>query len=306
MFLVPSTEFKPRMIAVVALLLFPCISTIILVYIKAVHFGSIAFNHSILCQVALERGQLTVSFDTCYLYEMFGIFPLQFIGFCAMSALVYARQELVFRLLVFCCISFLFAFFGFSEMLHFENQFPLRVFSGALIAGFLVVFLFFEGINKLSKRNAIANLKKDEEKYNEKWRVLYTAEATQIAQLSRTISIDTDKSFKRVLEDPNAASRWFRRQPRVLQEHSSVDNLFDDVELVDVAFQQLVHCWLNVSFNGRRAASCLCFESDTCRRAVVLTSWADLSSKRTWRPSKSFFLAGKAFQLPSVPAPSSK
>jgi len=44
----------------------------------------------------------------------------------------------------------------------------------------------------------------------------------------------------------------------VLQEHSSVDNLFDDVELVDVAFQQLVHCWLNVSFKRqRRAASCL-------------------------------------------------
>jgi hypothetical protein len=36
----------------------------------------------------------------------------------------------------------------------------------------------------------------------------------------------------------------------VLQEHSSVDNLFDDVELVDNAFQQLVHCWVNVSFDG--------------------------------------------------------
>jgi hypothetical protein len=305
-FRVPSTEFKPRKIAVVVLMFFPCMSTIILVYIKAVHFGSIAFNHSILCQAALERGALMVSFDTCYLYEVFVIFPVQFIGFFALSAVVYARQELVFRLLIFCFISCLIAFFFFDEMFDFKNLLPLRVLSGGLFCGFIAIFFLFEGLNKLSKRNAIANLKKDEEKYNEKWRVLYVAEATQIEQLSRTISIDTDKSFKKVLEDPNAASRWFRRQPRVLQEHSSVDNLFDDVELVDVAFQQLVHCWLNVSFNGRRAASCLCFESDTCRRAVVLTSWADLSSKRIWRPSESFFLAGTAFQLPSVPALSSK
>ena len=252
-FRVPSTEFKPRMIAVLGLLFFACMPTIILVYIKTVHFGSIAFNHSILCEASLERGSLTVSFETCYLYELFVICPLQSIGFCAMSAVVYARQELVFRLLVFCCISFLFAFFGFSEMLHFENQFPLRVFSGALIAGFLVVFLFFEGINKLSKRFAIANLKKDEEKYNEKWKGLSStkAEEKQIEKLSQTL-FDDGKSFKKVLEDPNAASRWFRRSPLVLQEHASVDNLFDDVELVDAAFQQLVHCWLNVSRNEGR------------------------------------------------------
>ena len=182
-----------------------------------------------------------------------------------MSALVYARQELVYRLLMFWFISVMIAFFSFNEMLHFENLLPLRVFSGALIVGFLVVFLFFEGMNKLSKRNAIANLKKDEEKYNEKWQRLFAtmAEATQIEQLSQALSDEIGESFKKVLEDPNAASRWFmtfRRQPRVLQEHSSVDNLFDDVELVDVAFQQLVHCWLNVSFSGSdAAASCLWF-----------------------------------------------
>jgi len=252
-FRVPSTEFKPRMIAVLALLFFACMPTIILVYIKTVHYGSIAFNHSILCEASLERGLLTVSFDTCYLYEMFVICPLQMIGFCALSAVVYARQELVFRFLVFCCISFLFAFFGFSEMVHFENQFPLRVFSGALIVGFLVVFLFFEGINKLSKRKAIEILKKDEEKYNEKWNGLCStkSEEKQIEKLSQTLS-DDGKSFKKVLEDPNAASRWFRRPPRVLQEHASVDNLFDDVELVDAAFQQLMHCWLYVSRNEGR------------------------------------------------------
>lgn len=192
-------------------------------------------------------------------------------------------------------------------MLHFENLLPLRVFSGALIVGFLVVFLFFEGMNKLSKRNAIANLKKDEEKYNEKWQRLFAtmAEATQIEQLSQTLSDEIGESFKKVLEDPNAASRWFRRPTCVLQEHSSVDNLFDDVELVDVAFQQLVHCWLNVSLKMKDVTVlCLCIVTDTCRRAVMTKNWADLFSKRTWKPSKSFFR--RAFQLPCVPAPSSK
>ena len=127
---------------VAALVFFPCMSTIIIVYIKAVHFGSIAFNHSILCEASLERGSLTVSFETCYLYELFVICPLQSIGFCAMSAVVYARQELVFRLLIFCFISCLIAFFFFDEMFDFKNLLPLRVLSGGLFCGFIAIFFF--------------------------------------------------------------------------------------------------------------------------------------------------------------------
>jgi hypothetical protein len=253
-FCVPSTEFKPRKFIGAFLLFFPCMSTSILVYIKAVHFGTIAFNHSILCRAALERGSLTVSFDTCYLYETFVIFPVQFVGFCALSAVLYVRQELAFRMVIFGLIWSLIAFFGFVEMLQFENLLPLRVLSVALICALIAAFLLFEGLNKLSKRLASAHLQKDEEKYNAIWKRLCTStsEANQIAQLALTLSEETDTSFKAVLEDPNAASRWFRPQPRVLQEHSSVETLFDDVELVDHAFQQLIKCWLNVSLGKRR------------------------------------------------------
>jgi hypothetical protein len=227
---------------------------------KAVHFGSIAFKHSILCQAALERGTLSVSYDTCYLYEAFVIFPVQFICFCAGSALIYARQELVLRALVCSLLCVLSSFSGFIEMFQFENQLTLRILSGGLIVILIFILVIFEGLNMFSKRKAAAHLKKDKDNYNDKWKRLYTSEKNHIEQLSHTFSDDINKSFKKVLEDPNAASRWFRRQPRVLQEHSSVDNLFDDVELVDVAFQQLVHCWLNVSFSGSgAAASCLWF-----------------------------------------------
>jgi hypothetical protein len=256
-FRVPSTEFKPRKIAVAALLFFPVMSTIIIVYMKAVHFGSIAFKHSILCQTALERGTLSVSYDTCYLYEAFVIFPVQFICFCAGSALIYARQELVLRALVCSLLCVLSSFSGFIEMFQFENQLTLRILSGGLIVILIFILVIFEGLNMFSKRKAAAHLKKDKDNYNKQWEELSRGTSVHPAQI---VTDEIRKSFKKVLEDPNAASRWFRRQPRVLQEHSSVDNLFDDVELVDVAFQQLVHCWLNVSFSGSgAAASCLWF-----------------------------------------------
>jgi hypothetical protein len=259
-FRVPSTEFKPRKIAVAALLFFPCMSSIIIVYIKAVHFGSIAFNHSILCQAALDRGTLSVSFDTCYLYEVFVIFPVQFISFCATSAVVYVRQELVLRILVSSLIGVLSTFFGFVEMIQFENLLPLRIFSGGLIAIVFVALITFEGFNMFSKRKAADHLKKDKDDYNKKWEEFNKLSRGTGVHPAQIVTDEIRKSFKKVLEDPNAASRWFRRQPRVLQEHSSVDNLFDDVELVDVAFQQLVRCWLNVSFSGSGgAASCLWF-----------------------------------------------
>jgi hypothetical protein len=194
------------------------------------------------------------------LYEAFVIFPVQFISFCATSALAYARQELVLRILVCSLIGVLSTFFGFVEMIQFENLNLLRVLSGGLTAVASVALIAFEGFNMFSKRKAAAHLKKDKKSYNKKWEEFNKLSRGTGVHPAQIVTDEIRKSFIKVLEDPNAASRWFRRQPRVLQEHSSVDNLFDDVELVDVAFQQLVHCWLNVSFSGSgAAASCLWF-----------------------------------------------
>jgi hypothetical protein len=260
---------------------------------KAVHFGSIAFNHSILCESALERNELTVSFDTCYLYEVFVIFPIQFIGFCTMSALAYERQELAFRSFIFGLLAALSTFSGFVEMFRFQNFiFALRHFSGGLIGVVFLILITFETFNKFSKKKAVEYLKKDEKNYNKIWDGFKRDKSEHPAQALTDEIGKSVFSFKEVLEDPNTASRWFRRPPRVLQEHSSVDDLFDDVELVDVAFQQLVHCWLNVSSKMKDVTvSCVCIVSDTCRRAVMTKNWADLFSPKTWKPSKSVFPA---------------
>jgi hypothetical protein len=256
-FRVPSTEFKPRKIAVVAFLFLPCMSTIILVYIKAVHFGSIAFSHSILCQSALERGVLSVSYDACYLYEVFVIFPVQFICWCITSAVIYSRQELVLRIFLCSLMGTFSTFSGFLEMLQFENVRPLRILSGGFIAIVCLASVVFESLNQLSKRKAALHLKKDEEKYDEIWES-FSRDA--IVHPAQTLSDEIGTCFTKVLENPDDASRL---QLRVLQEHSSVDRLFDDVELVDVSFQQLVNCWLNVSFKVNVVAVfCLCIETD--------------------------------------------
>jgi hypothetical protein len=244
-FRVPSTEFKPRKIAVVAFLFLPCMSTIILVYMKAVHFGSVAFSNSILCQAAYERRVLTVSYDACYLYEVFVIFPVQFICWCATSAVLYSRQELVLRIFLCSLMGTFSTFSGFIEMLQLENLRPLRILSGGFIAIICLASVIFESLNQLSKRKAAAHLENDEEKYDEIWESFSRNTSVHPAQ---ALSDEIATKFTRVLEAPEVASRSFIWQLRVLQEHSNVDNLFDDVELVDAAFQQLINCWLNVSY----------------------------------------------------------
>jgi hypothetical protein len=242
---VPSTEFKPRLILVSALLLVPCVGTIIIVYIKAVHFESIAFSHSILCQAALERGVLTVSFDACYLYELFGIHLVQCIGFFTVAALVYAKQELALRAGILAVISAFSLFFGFIEIVTFPNLQSMRTVCSAVLAVCAAAFILFEGLRVFSQNEAAKALRDAEAQYTKMWHDLVSDSNCGQSTVEDLYKYMTH-AFEKVLEDPNAASTMFRLQPRVLQEHSSVDNLFDDVELVDIAFQELVNCWLKV------------------------------------------------------------
>jgi hypothetical protein len=189
-------------------------------------------------------------------------------------------------------------------MLQLETLRPLRILSGGFIAIICLASVIFESLNLLSKRKAAAHLKKDEDKYDELWSNFSRNTSVHPAQ---TLSDEIATSFTKVLENPDVSSRSFIWQLRVLQEHSNVDNLFDDVELVDVAFQQLMHCWLSVSFSVNFATAFrLRAKTDICRRAAMKKNWGDLFNMKTWRPSNSCFLTRTAFQLPSVPAPSSK
>jgi hypothetical protein len=95
-----------------------------------------------------------------------------------------------------------------------------------------------------SKRKASQLLKVDELLYSKKWDSLMKSSFLDATNLSEFI----ETHFREVL-DKNLGFQWFSRRPHVVQEHTSIDNLFDDVELVDVAFQNLVQCWLKVSLS---------------------------------------------------------
>jgi hypothetical protein len=244
-FSVPSTEFKPRKIAAVAFFLYPCISSAIIVYIKAVHFGSISFTHSIICDAAQQKQVLAVSYNACYLYEICAIYPVQCISLCTVAVLIYAKQELALRGVILSVIAIMSVFFGFIEMVKFENLLPLRFICGAVIVFASLILVVFESLNLFSMRQAARTLKDDETLYTEKWNNLmnHTNDGlSAAAQLSECIG----KRFGKAVDGANRGIGWFSRRVHVLQEHSSVDNLFDDVELVDAAFQGLVRCWLMV------------------------------------------------------------
>jgi hypothetical protein len=246
-FEIPSTEFKPRKIFAFVFLCVPCIWNIIVVYIKAAHFGGISFSHSVLCEAALRNGALTVSFDTCYLYELFVIHAVQCIAFFMSSAACLFRQELAFRVFVLTCSLSDYAFLGFNEMIIFDNQSTLRYICVTLAIALIFILLTFEGFHAYSKSKASKLLQDDDAAYKEKWKCLM-----EMARNDGSVGCDEAnalchyirQSFSDVVDDPCA--RLFSKRPHVLQEHLSIDSLFADVERVDVAFQELVQCWLKV------------------------------------------------------------
>jgi hypothetical protein len=247
-FNIPSTEFKPRKIAATFFMLISCVWTVIVIFIKAGFFENIDFSHSIMCKAALRKGTLTVSFDACYMYELFFIYLVQFAGSCLTSASIYFRQELAWRVFLVASIFIASAFLGFNEILLFDNHSLLRV-TGVIVL-FVVTanFVGFEAFNVYSKKKASKLLKDDEMQYNLKWSNLMlktfgcsngSAEASALSEYIR-------ESFREVLDDLSGS--FLSKRPTVLQEHSSIDILFEDVECVDVAFQELLECWLKVSY----------------------------------------------------------
>jgi hypothetical protein len=93
-------------------------------------------------------------------------------------------------------------------------------------------------------------LEDDEIQYNSKWsRLMHEGRGEAIA-LSQYIT----ESFGEAVDELDNRRR--RDRPKVMQEHSSIDVLFEDVELVDVAFQELVQCWLKVAHPMKHTPLC--------------------------------------------------
>jgi hypothetical protein len=83
-------------------------------------------------------------------------------------------------------------------------------------------------------------LKDDVAAYKEKWTALM--EIADERNQANDLQVYISQSCGGVFDGPSA--RWFSKRPHVTQEHSDIDLLFDDAERADVAFQELVQCWL--------------------------------------------------------------
>ncbi len=283
---IPATTFKPRKLAAASAIFCACLCTAIVAYIKFVYFDTIALNHSIFCEYSLredrlEEGLVSVSFNTCYLYELFGIYLVQMVALCVFSATIYFKQEVASRALLSAVIIICFSFLVFNEMLSLDNYLLLRGLGITAVSIGAVVLIILESNHWYSKKMASKLLLNDEDVYNSKWSSLMTqicdngspgrAEACALSSYIST-------HLSGAVDDLRA--RWISTRPHVMQEHSSIDALFDDVECVDVAFQELVQCWLKVRllyFTPAQLNNC----ADARHRAAANRSLRDLCKNST-------------------------
>jgi hypothetical protein len=213
---------------------------------KVSSFDSVDMRNSILCGAALQKGTLSVSFNTCYLYEI-AIFLIQVLFISALGYSVCFKQEVACRMLFFGGIFLASSLMGFNEMGVINHQAFVRGATISFVALAVVHLAGFETMNWYSKKKASKLLRDDENEYHSKWNTLMLcvyldgssgrSEATELSAYIRQHHRDGVDDLER---------RWFKQRREVLQEHSSIDALFKDAECVDVCFQELVQCWLKV------------------------------------------------------------
>jgi hypothetical protein len=213
---------------------------------KVSSFDSVDMRHSILCGAALQKGTLSVSFNTCYLYEI-AIFLTQVFFISALGYAVCFKQEVACRM-VFCGGIFLASsLMGLNEMGVINHQAVVRGATVLFVALAVVHLAGFEILNWYSKKKASNLLRDDENEYNSKWNTLMLCiyhDGSSGRSEATALSAYIRQHYRDGVDD--LGSRLFKKQPEVLQEHSSIDTLFEDAECVDVCFQELVQCWLKV------------------------------------------------------------
>ena len=243
---VPSTEFKPRKIIMVFCFVTSLLSIFAVSYIKAAYFDTVDFKHSIVCENALQKGTLSVSYNVCYLYEIF-IALAQLTWVFSWGYTISFRQELASRVFFFGGISFSFSVIGLNEMGVMNHEVFIRGVAVTFVVVLGVHGVAFEILNKVSKQKARNLLKDDETQYNVRWNKLMLR-ASHDGSCGRSEASALSAYIRQNLHDcvDELEHRWFTQRPQVLQEHSSIDILFEDTECVDVSFQELMQCWLKV------------------------------------------------------------
>jgi hypothetical protein len=280
---VPSSEFKPHTIVACFCVLCCCYGLIALLYMKVSSFDSVDIRHSILCVAAVQKGTLSVSFNACYLYEI-AIFLVQVVLISALGYSVCFKQEIACRMLMCGGIFLASSLMGFNEMGVINHQAFVRVMTISFVALLVGHLAGFEILNWYSKKKASKLLQDDENEYHSKWNALMLdahldgssghSEATALSAYIRQHHRDVVDELE---------SRLFKQRPEVLQEHSSIDTLFEDAECVDVCFQELVQCWLKVRLTLHLSCFCFLLFYMECR-VVIERSFSDSYKSSIWMP----------------------
>jgi hypothetical protein len=213
---VPSTEFKPHRIISVFCVICTCYALTVILYMKAVYFDTADFTHSILCEAALLKGTLSVSFNMCYQYEI-SICIIQIIWVAAMCYAVCFKQEQSVRMFMCGGIFIASSATGFNEMGVFNYTALIRI-CGIFFVGLLVTHLAaFEILNWLSKKKASKLLEDDEHLYHLKWNsLLHSSSSDGMSGLSEANALSAFITQHLVDSVDDLQVRWFRDRPQVV------------------------------------------------------------------------------------------
>jgi hypothetical protein len=214
---VPSTEFKPHRIIAVFCVLCMCYALTVILYMKAVYFDKADFTHSILCESALLKGTLSVSFNMCYQYEI-SICLVQIILIAVMCYVVLFKQEQSVRMFMCGGIFIASSATGFNEMGVFNSTTLIRI-CGYFFVGLLVTHLAaFEILNWYSKKKASELLEDDEHLYHSKWSTLMQSSSSDgLRGLSEASALSAFITQHLADSVDDLDVRWFRKRPEVVR-----------------------------------------------------------------------------------------
>ncbi len=171
---------------------------------------------------------------------------------------------------------------GFNEMGVINHQAFVRAMTISFVALLVVHLAGFEILNWYSKKKASKLLQDDKNEYHLKWNTLMLdaySDGSSGRGEATALSAYIRQHHRDVVDD--LENRLFKQRPEVLQEHLSIDTLFEDAECVDVCFQELVQCWLKVRVTLHLSCFCFLLFYMGCRVAIE-RSCSDSCKSSIW------------------------
>lgn len=249
---IPKNQiFKPRHIlsfCFASLLLF---QTIVMMLNKSLPFKSFSLFNSLTCTSAERKGWLKTSLHTCVLYELLAIYGLQYLGFALWFFSLNFMQKHFVRFFVGVCCSMCIVdtvlFYYITPSGGDDDVFASILLSNlpAMVSGFAIVVLaVFECMRLYSARKAQQQLQDDAKLYTDQWEEELKNSPEAITNLDKVLQV-----FKDVNDVAFVNTSFWNVEKKPAQSQATIDELFDDADLLSAPFQDLISCWMNGSSN---------------------------------------------------------